>query len=99
MFETLDKIMLAGLGAISMTRERAEKLFEDYVSKGKAEKEGKSGFVKDVMNTAERTRSELEKIISEQVDDTVKKLNLATREDIVRLEKKVDKILHIEKEK
>jgi hypothetical protein len=35
MFETLDKLMLAGLGALTMTRERAEKLFDEYVSQGR----------------------------------------------------------------
>ncbi|MHC4143474.1 MAG: hypothetical protein ACYSUD_01715 [Planctomycetota bacterium] len=43
MFETLDKMMLAGLGAISMTRERADKIFDEYVNKGKLEKDGRCG--------------------------------------------------------
>jgi polyhydroxyalkanoate synthesis regulator phasin len=38
MFETLDKLMLAGLGAVSMTRERAEEIFDEYVSRGKVAK-------------------------------------------------------------
>ena len=37
MFETLDKIMLAGLGAMSMTKEKAESIFDEYVEKGKAQ--------------------------------------------------------------
>jgi len=93
MFETLDKFLLAGLGALSMTRERAEKIFDDYVSRGKAEKEARTGFVKDVMDTAEKTRSELEKIVSEQVNAAVSKLSLATRDDLARVEKKLDKLL------
>ena len=59
MFETLDKLMLAGLGALTMTRERAEKMFDEYVSKGQAAREGRAGFVTEVMDSAERTRSEL----------------------------------------
>jgi len=93
MFENLDKMMLAGLGALSMTRERAEKLFDEYVSRGQAEKESRSGFVKEVMDGADRTRSELEKMISEQVQQTVSALHLASQEDIDRLEKKLDQLL------
>ncbi len=93
MFETMDKFLLAGLGAISMTRERAEKIFDEYVSRGKAEKEARTGFVKDVMDTAEKTRSELERIISEQVRAAVNKLSLATHEDLARVEQKLDKLL------
>jgi len=91
MFETLDKLMLAGLGAISMTREKAEKLFDEYVSRGRAQKESKAGFVKEMMDTAEKTRAELANIVAEQVSKTVDKLNLATKDDIRRLEEKLEK--------
>jgi len=93
MFETLDKMMLAGLGALSMTRERAEKLFDEYVSRGQAEKDSRSGFVKEVMDSADRTRSELEKMISDQVQETVTTLHLASQDDIDRIEKKLDQLL------
>ena len=93
MFEALDKLMLAGLGAVSMTRERAEKIFDEYVSRGKVEKEARTGFVKEVMDTADKTRKDFEKLISEQVHKTVDKLELATRDDIKRLEEKLDRLL------
>lgn len=93
MFETLDKMMLAGLGAISMTRERAEKIFDEYVSRGKLEKESRTGFVKAVMDAADKNREELEKLIAKQVRETVERLELPTREDVQRLEQKVDRLL------
>ena len=93
MFETLDKLMLAGLGALTMTRERAEKLFDEYVSKGQAAKETRSGFVKEVMDGAEKTRQELQKLVSDQVRHTVNSSQLATRDDIQRLEQKIDQLL------
>ena len=93
MFEPLDKLLLAGLGALSMTRERAENIFEEYVRKGQVEKASRSGFVKEVLQTAEKTRKDLEEMISERVREAVGKLNLASREDIERLESKLDKLL------
>lgn len=93
MFETLDKMMLAGLGAVSMTRERAEQMFDEYVSKGRAERENRSGFVKEVMDSAERTRTELERIVSDQVKETVNSLQLASQEDVQRIEQKLDQLL------
>jgi polyhydroxyalkanoate synthesis regulator phasin len=92
MFETLDKMMLAGLGAISMTRERAEKIFDEYVSRGKLEKESRTGFVKAIMDAADKNRAELEKLIAKQVRETVEHLNLPTRDDLERLEQKIDKL-------
>jgi len=96
MFETLDKLMLAGLGALSMTRERAEKIFDEYVSRGKTEKSNRTGFVKELMDSAERTRQDFEKLVAEQVDKSISKLNLATHTDIQRLEEKIDQLLNRE---
>ena len=93
MFETLDKIMLAGLGAMSMTKEKAESVFDEYVAKGKARKEHRDGFVKDVMEQAEKARTDLEKVISEQVEKTMSKQPLATKDDIKRIEAKIDTLL------
>jgi len=93
MFETLDKLMLAGLGALTMTRERAEKLFDEYVSKGQAEREARTGFVKEVMDSAERTRAEFQRLVSDQVRQTINNLHLATKDDLLRIELKLDQLL------
>ncbi|MGB2823958.1 MAG: hypothetical protein WBF17_23465 [Phycisphaerae bacterium] len=93
MFETLDKIMLAGLGALSMTRERAEKIFDEYVARGETAKDSRSGFVKELMDHAEKARGDLEKLVADQVAAAVEKLGLATKDDVRRVEKKLDKLL------
>jgi polyhydroxyalkanoate synthesis regulator phasin len=93
MFETLDRLMLAGLGALTMTRERAETMFDEMVNKGQATRETRTGFVKDVMDSAEKTRLELQRLVSDQVRQTVNNLHLATKDDIERLELKIDQLL------
>lgn len=93
MFETLDKMFMAGLGAMSMTKEKAEQIFDEYVKKGQAEREHKSGFVKEILETAEKTRSDMEKLVSEQVKKTISSIPLATKEDLKRVEQKLDQIL------
>lgn len=93
MFETLDKLMLAGLGALTMTRERAEKLFDEYVSKGQAERDARTGFVREIMDSAERTRAEFQRLVADQVRQTVNNLHLATKDDVQRIELKLDQLL------
>ncbi len=93
MFETLDKLMLAGLGAMSMSREKAEEIFDEYVEKGKAERQNKDSFIKDLMDRAEKSRTEMEKMISEQVEKAISKQPLATKEDIKRIEDKLALLL------
>ncbi len=93
MFETLDKIVMAGLGAVTMTQEKAERLFDEYAKKGEDVKASRSGFVRDVMDNAEKTRLELERIVSDQVRKTLDAMHLATKEDIDRVEAKLDALL------
>ncbi len=93
MFETIDKLLLASLGALTMTRERAEKLFDEYVSKGQAEREARSGFVKEVMDNADRTRAEFQRLVADQVRQTISNLHLATKDDLLRIELKLDQLL------
>ena len=93
MFESIDKLMFAGLGAMSMTREKAEEIFDEYVKRGEAEKANKTGFVKDMMDHAEENRKKVEKIISDQVRQTIENLNLATKDDIARLEVKLNEAI------
>jgi polyhydroxyalkanoate synthesis regulator phasin len=93
MFETLDKLMLAGLGALAMTRERAEEIFDDYVARGQAERSSRKQFVDDLMGSAQRARADLGDMVARHVREAVAHLNLATREDIARLEAKLDRIL------
>lgn len=93
MFETLDKVFLAGLGAISMTKEKAEQIFDEYVKKGAVERDQKGGFVKEILDTAEKTRADMEKMVAEQVKKAVASIPLATKEDLKRVEQKLDQIL------
>jgi len=93
MFEALDKLMLAGLGAISMTKERAEKIFDEYVGQGQTAKANRSGFVKELMDTADKTRKDFEKLLADQIHQTVSKLNFPSRDDLQRIEKKLDQLL------
>jgi polyhydroxyalkanoate synthesis regulator phasin len=93
MFETIDRMFLAGLGAMSMTREKAEQIFDEYVARGKAVKEEREGFVKEMMDHAVKTKNEVEQVVSEQVKKGISNLRLATKEDIARLEAKIDLLL------
>ncbi len=92
MFETLHRIFMAGVGAISMTQEKAEQIFDEYVKKGQAAKEQKTGFVKEMVDQADKTRASLEKIVSKQVKSSIETMHLVTREDVERIEGKVDKM-------
>ena len=93
MLKEIDKMLLAGLGAASMTRKRAGKIFDELVRRGQAARGNRSGFVQGMADAARRTRSDLEQLVSRKVGQVVKKVNLATRQDLARLEKRLDQAL------
>ena len=93
MFETANKLLLAGLGALSMSRQRAEEIFDEYVRRGEAEQAERTGFVKDLMDAADKARGDMEELISKQVRQVVASLDVPTRTDLARLESKLDELL------
>lgn len=93
MFENLNKLILAGLGALSLTRDRAEKIFDEYVHRGQAAQADREGFVKDLMASAEKARKDLQETVEKHVQQAVAKLNLVTGEDLAHLEEKLDELL------
>lgn len=93
MLETLDRLMLAGLGAWNMTKEKAESIFDEYVRRGEVERNSRDSFVRDLVDSAERTRIDLRNFVERQVRQSVDRMNLATKDDIARLEAKIDALI------
>jgi len=93
MLEGLNRMMLFGLGALNMSRQRAEELFDECVKRGEAESSKRDVFVKDLMDASDRARNHLEEVVSKQVRGAIEKLRLATAEDLARVEAKLDKVL------
>jgi polyhydroxyalkanoate synthesis regulator phasin len=93
MLKELDKMLLAGLGALSMTRKRAGKVFDELVRQGQAARGNRKGFVQSMTDAASKTRKDLEQLVGRKVRQVVAKVNLATREDLTRLEKRLGQSL------
>ncbi len=93
MLETVDKLVLAGLGAFNMTRKKAEKIFDNLVRQGEAVRGDKPGFVKEVVQQAAKARKDIEAAVSKHVRSTLAKADIASRADLERLERKLDQAL------
>jgi len=97
MLEGINKLVMFGLGALNMTRERAEELFEECVRRGQAQQSQRDSFVRDVIDASNRTKQDIEDLVNRQVQQVVSKLHLATHEDLARVEAKLDQLLAREK--
>ncbi len=98
MKELLKNIMYAGLGAAFLTKEKFEELQKELIEKGKMSQEEGRQFVDELRLKSEKTREQLDNWINSRVEERVRQLNLATRDDIADLQRKIDTLhAHLDK--
>jgi len=88
--DIVEKSTLMGLGAIALTREKAQSLVEELVKRGEAGREEVKELVEKLVSRGEREREELRKLIREEVERAFSELGLATKADIEALSKKLE---------
>ena len=93
MSDLVKKTILAGLGVLSISREKAEKITKDLVKRGELAKTEEAKFIKDLMEQAEKNKIEVEKKIEKVVEKTLTRLNIPTRKEINDLKEKVNKLV------
>lgn len=83
------KAALMGIGIMSMTEEKIKELVKELESKGEvSEKQGK-GLLKDLVAKADKEKKTIEENIKKGIKDSLAKMNIASREDVIKLEKRV----------
>jgi len=90
--DLIKDMVLAGLGIMSLTYEKAESLAKDLIKRGELSETEEAKFIKDLMKRAEKYSSETEKKIEETVEKTLKKLNIPTRSDLDEIKQKLDEL-------
>lgn len=83
--DIIKKAMLAGLGA----QEKAREFVDELVKTGELSKGEASSLVKEWASKAEDSRKELDHKIKEALGTTLEKLNIPSRDDMEKLEKKI----------
>ena len=92
MIDLIKKIMFTGVGLASMTKDKIEELGKEIIEQGKlSEKEGKE-FLNELKEKSEESRKDLETRTDKLVKESLKKMNLATRDDLAKLEKQLHKM-------
>ena len=87
--DELKKVLLAGIGLTSMTLEKADEFVKEMIQKGRITvEEGK-----ELQSELKRKgKSEAEEIIK-KADSKTQHVQYATKEDVTRLEEKLDTLL------
>lgn len=99
MFELIQKTILAGIGAATMTKEKVEGLVDELVKRGEVTSDQRPKVVQDLLTRVEESERMLEEKIQKSVEKAIGRLGIPTKagldvlnEKIDRLTKKVDKM-------
>ena len=92
MFDLLKKTILTGIGIASMTKDKIEKLGKKISEESKLTAEEGKKFVNDLLKQSEKARENLEAQVQKFVKNALEKLDIPTREDLNRLEKRIKKL-------
>lgn len=98
MIDRIKKTMLAGLGLAFLTKEKLEELSEDLVEKGKLSGKDRKEFMDELSEKAEDARKDVMGQIEKITRDTLQKMNIATRDDFLKLERQLKQLKKAVKE-
>ena len=92
MKELLQNVFDAGLGMAVLTKEKLEALQKELVEKGRMTREEGMNFVEGLKHKSEKAREQMDLWIARRVEEQVAKLDLATKEDVAELQRKIDEL-------
>lgn len=92
MKEMLKNALYTGLGAAFLTKEKIEELRKDLIEKGKMSQEEGKQFVDDLIRKSEKAKDQLDLWINKRVEDRINQLNLATKDEIAELRRKIEEL-------
>lgn len=81
----LEKGFLAGLGLLSMTREKAQQVVEELTHEGELQKSEMKQWVDQLSDRGEEERQALRKLIRDEMKKVLDEVGFATKEDIQKL--------------
>jgi polyhydroxyalkanoate synthesis regulator phasin len=86
--DIIKKAMLAGLGA----QEKAKEFVDELVKAGELSKSDGATLVKEWASKAEESTKDIDLKIKDAIGGAFEKLNIPTRDDLEKLEKKIQGI-------
>ncbi|AAM32402.1 MULTISPECIES: phasin family protein [Methanosarcina] len=90
MKESVRKLGLIGAGLWAMTEDRVNELVKDLVDRGDISKEEGKRTVQDLVEESRKQRIDLEKKISDKMQDAIAKADVFTRKDMNELEARLE---------
>lgn len=86
---TLKKLVLAGIGAVSLTKEKVEELVDELVKRGEVAEADRAKFVKEAADKIDTYSRQVRGWIDEEVGKATERLKPKFQKDIEQLNEQV----------
>ncbi|ABP67322.1 hypothetical protein ELD05_07650 [Caldicellulosiruptor changbaiensis] len=87
MKDLLEKVINIGLGVFALSKEKVERVVNELAEKGEISKNEVQEVIQKIMEKGEEQKKELNEYISKQVESILKKMNLATKSEVLTEER------------
>jgi polyhydroxyalkanoate synthesis regulator phasin len=92
LMDPIKKAMYLGLGAISLTRVKAEELIDELIKQKETTEKEREGLVDHLVKEGRAQKNALERKVSESVRKAVTDLGLPTRKEFETIVNRLDSI-------
>jgi polyhydroxyalkanoate synthesis regulator phasin len=90
--KSIEKALYLGMGAVSLTKEKAESIANDLVTRGEMSAKDRGAMVQRLIKEGEAQKGQLEKQVSVLVQKAVTDMGLPTQKDLKGISKRLDAI-------
>jgi polyhydroxyalkanoate synthesis regulator phasin len=92
MLEFAEKIMLAGMGMLTLSQQKAEEIVKEAKDRlNLSEEEGKK-LVTKLQDAAQENQKKLEKLALEEVKKSCERLGVVTQDEVGKLNRKISEL-------
>lgn len=90
--DTLRKMMLVSIGALTLTKEKAEQLVKELSDKGEVSQGEARGFIREVMERGDRERQAIRNAVSREIHRIREEVGWAPKKDLARIDMRLSRI-------
>ncbi len=91
--DILKKTVLASLGVVEVTRQKAEEVIDTLIQKGEVAKSRRSDAIIELLDKAQESTKSIKDKVASEVATTIEKMKMARKKDLDELENKVDLLI------
>ncbi len=96
--DLIRRTLLFGIGAVAITADRAQEIVNDLVERGEITTEQGKSMVKELMKRGTEARKQLRDMVKVEVKKALEEADISSKQDIKRLEDKIDRLILQEKQ-